>query len=133
MAVYIYFANVIRVHDGDTLVIDWDLGRRTWARNQSLRVAGISARELSMPGGMEARDYLASLLPVGTRVIIQSVKVDHDPEDVMSFDRYVVVVQLPDGRDLATVMVNEGLAVWWDGKTKPIPYPAWPIPPAATT
>ncbi len=124
---YDYWATVVSVHDGDTLTCDIDLGFSTWRRNQHLRLAGISALELSMPGGIEARDYLRSILPAGTRVMLRSYRAEADPSDVMSFDRYVVRVRLPNGPDLTDRLVLDGYAVLWDGKTKPAPYPAWPI------
>lgn len=124
---YVYYADVLAVHDGDTISVNASLGFNTWHHAAQLRIAGISARELVMPGGSEARDHLAGLLPVGTRVLIRSVKVDHDPADSMSFDRYVVIVQLPSGADLATLLVNAGFACYWNGRTRPTPYPAWPI------
>jgi len=127
-AVYIYFANIVRVHDGDTIQVDVDLGFYTWRRKVWARIAGISARELSMVGGQEAADYLEGLLPAGTPVVIQSTRIGADPADVMSFDRYVMSVTLPDGRDLADVLTSGGWAAPWDGKTKPTPYPPWPIP-----
>lgn len=124
---YVYYADVVEVHDGDTFTCDVSLGFDVWHNSAHFRIAGISARELSQPGGREARDHLAGLLPIGTRVLIRSVKVDADPADDMSFDRYVVVVQLPSGADLATLLVNTGWACYWNGRTKPTPYPDWPI------
>lgn len=126
-AIYDYFADVVDVHDADTITVRADLGFRTWRDAAHLRIAGISARELAMPGGPEARDHLAGLLPTGARVLVRSIKLDHDPADVMSFDRYVVAVQLANGQDLAGLLVSTGWACWWDGRTKPTPYPAWPI------
>lgn len=126
---YVYHAEVIVVHDGDTITCDVDLGFRTWQHDARFRVAGVSARELSMDGGREARDHLAGILPAGTRVLIRSVRADADPADAMSFDRYVVTVQLPNGSDLAALLVNTGWACYWNGRSKPAPYPAWPIPP----
>lgn len=133
---YEYWADVVNVHDGDTITVNIDLGFSTWRRNQRLRLAGISARELSKPGGPEARDYLQRLLQVGigfgTRVTIRSLRDAADPSDVMSFDRYVVRVRDADGVDLAGRLVVAGYAVAWDGRTKPVPYPAWPIPAPST-
>lgn len=124
---YTYYAEVVEVIDGDSYVMDWDLGRRTWANGQHFRLAGYSCRERSMPGGPECRDHVASLMPAGSRVIIRSVKVDQDPADAMSFERYVVHVQLSDGNDLGQLLVATGWAVPWDGRTRPVPYPPWPI------
>lgn len=127
---YVYRAIVRDVHDGDTVSVDADLGFDVWRHTAHIRLAGISARELSMPGGPEARDYLAGALPLDTAVTVRSSKAGHDPADVMSFDRYVIVVTLADGRDLAALLVDEGWAVPWDGKSRPVPYPPWPIPVA---
>jgi endonuclease YncB( thermonuclease family) len=124
---YTYRAVVVDVHDGDTLTAHVDAGFHTWQHSARFRLAGISARELAAPGGREARDHLAGLLPAGTAVTIQSIKAGHDPADDMSFDRYVAVVTLPDGRDLGDLLIQTGWAVPWNGRTKPVPYPAWPI------
>jgi endonuclease YncB( thermonuclease family) len=129
--VYVYNAQVVGVHDGDTLTVLADLGFHTWHHATQLRIAGISALELPMPGGAEARDHLTGLLPEGTPVLIRSIRVDRDPADAMSFDRYVVAVQLPNGSDLAGLLVATGWAVWWNGRTKPTPYPVWPIAPTS--
>lgn len=124
---YVYYAVVVAVHDGDTYTLDWDLGRRTWSKGERFRLAGYSCRELAMPGGPECRDYVTGLMPVGTKVVIRSIKPDRDPADATTFDRYLVYVQLPDGRDLGQTLQQGGWAVPWDGRTKPVPYPVWPI------
>jgi endonuclease YncB( thermonuclease family) len=125
---YTYTAVVRLVHDGDTVELDVDLGFHTWVTQAWDRIGWISARELSMPGGPEAAEYARSLLPVGLGVYVRSVKIDADPADDMSFDRYVMVVTLPDGRDFGQAMIAAGYAVTWDGKSKPTPYPPWPRP-----
>lgn len=125
---YEYFADVAYISDGDGLVADVDLGFHVWHNAQRFRLAGVSCRELRQPGGREAKAYVEQLLPAGTRVRIRSSKLGHDPAEVMSFDRYVAHVALPDGRDLADVLVAAGYACRWDGRTKPTPYPDWPIP-----
>ena len=129
---YQYYADVTAVHDADTYVVDISAGYRIWLKAQHMRLAGFSCRELSMPGGPEARAYAASLLPVGSRVVIASIKLEHDPADVMSFERYVVNVQLPDGRDLGHTLEEAGFAIPWDGRSRPVPYPPWPIPVEVT-
>lgn len=127
MTLYVYRAEIVEIHDGDTLTADVDLGFRVWHNAAHLRLAGVSARELSMPGGPEAREHLVGLLPPQSMVTIRSFKADKDPADDMSFDRYVAVVTLPDGRDLAELLVQAGWAAPWNGRARPIPYPAWPI------
>lgn len=117
---YEYAATVVRVIDGDTAVVDIDLGFHTWRRNQSIRLLDCNARELSMPGGPEARDHLSGLLPAGTQVTVSTVKVDKYG------DRYDGAVTLPDGRDLVTVLAESGWVALWDGHGLR-PVPDWPI------
>jgi len=125
--VYVYRAVVAGVHDGDTITADVDLGWDIWRRATHIRLAGISARELSQPGGEEAAAHLAGVLPAGTELVVQSVKTGHDPATATSFERYVLACTLPDGRDLSQMLIAEGWAVAWDGRSKPTPYPYWPI------
>ena len=58
---YRYKANVIGVHDGDTIRCDIDLGFGTWIKNQTIRLAGIDAPEIrgeERENGLKARDWL---------------------------------------------------------------------------
>jgi endonuclease YncB( thermonuclease family) len=72
-----------------------------------------------MPGGLEARANLTLMLPVNTRVVLTSVK------DDKYGGRMDAVITLADGRDLATVLVEESWAVAWNGVGK-APLPPWP-------
>lgn len=104
-------------HDGDTIYLDLDMGLSVWMRKVRLRLRGINARELTQPGGPNAQVNLAQMLPVGsplTAVTVKSGKYD-----------YEAVVTLPDGSDLATVLVQGGWAAQWDG-TGAKPLPPWP-------
>jgi endonuclease YncB( thermonuclease family) len=131
MGVFEYRAVVASDHDGDTYRVDIDQGFGDWKLGRSLRLARVSCLELWMPGGRETAARLTGILTPGKEIFIRSIKAGKvvDPDTQMSFDRYVFDVTLPDGRDLATLLVRTGWAVWWDGRTKPTPYPAWPIPP----
>lgn len=119
MIMYTYTAVIVRVHDGDTVIVDLDLGRRIWVREASHRLAGVAARELKMPGGAEARDHLAGLLPAGMMVTLQSLKPYKYGEG------YMARITLPGGQDLATALILDGWAVPWDGRG-PQPVPSWP-------
>lgn len=71
-------ASVVRVIDGDTAVLDVDLGFYLTCR-MSCRLYGINAPELHAPDpapGEAARDRLAELLPAGQTVAVWSVKPD---------------------------------------------------------
>lgn len=126
---YTYWATVAAVHDGDTVSFFVDLGFNVFLHpvneksreRMSFRLFGCNARELAQPGGPEARDHLAELLPVGLTVELASVKRDKYG------GRYDAVVTMPDGTDLRDTLIADGWAVPWDG-TGPKPIPPWPRP-----
>ncbi len=72
--IYQYSAKIVRVIDGDTVVVDIDLGLSIWKHNEHIRLEGIAAPELTQAGGKEARDYLKILLPVGTEITLTTKK-----------------------------------------------------------
>lgn len=117
---YVYAATVLSVHDGDTLTLDLDLGFSVHVR-ASVRLLGCNARELSEPGGKEARDHLRALLPLGTPVTARSVLVDKYG------GRYDAAIALGDGTDLAQSLVDAHWLAAWNG-TGARPLPPWPRP-----
>lgn len=128
---YTYKATVRSVHDGDTIHADISLGFGLSKGSEDsmpgvlLRLAGCNARELSEDGGPEARERLKELLPVGTQVVLRTIKPDKFG------GRYDAQIELPDGRDLVAVLIAEGWVAAWNGEgTRPVPaYP--PVAQAA--
>lgn len=75
---YVRRATVVRVIDGDTAVLDVDLGFFLTCR-MSCRLYGINAPELhalNPAPGQISRDRLAALLPTGQVVAVWSVQPD---------------------------------------------------------
>ena len=119
-------AVISKVYDGDTLDVQCDLGFDTW-RITKIRIRGIAARELSMPGGQEARDFLVSILPSRSyptepTCIVYSYKWDKFAPRVDGD------ILLYNGRMLSELMIESGYAAPWDGKGSQ-PIPNWPLPP----
>jgi endonuclease YncB( thermonuclease family) len=127
---YVRAVEVVRVIDGDTFVCDVDLGFYVRAR-MSCRLAGINAPEHDEPGGPEARAALAELLRRGF-VTVASIGVD---KFAGRFDAQVIVTGplRPDRTfpawDVGATLVEQGLAVTWDGKGRK-PVVPWPPPTA---
>lgn len=71
---YIYDAVVRAVHDGDSITCDVDLGFNNWIHGMKLRLYGLNAPELVTPGGKQAKAFLAQILPLGTSVVIETIK-----------------------------------------------------------
>lgn len=92
MRQFVVPAVVERVHDGDTCVLDLDLGPHSRPRGKTLdlgwhvrcdpdghirmacavRINGLACPELWTPEGKASRDYAQKLLPVGARVRLVS-------------------------------------------------------------
>jgi micrococcal nuclease len=102
------------VYDGDTCRADVDCGFGIWTANQSLRLLGIDAPELGTVGGIQARDYLRKLIPVGSNVIIRTVK---DGDDKYGRLLANIVATGPNGAGINVnqQMITDGHAVPYFG------------------
>jgi endonuclease YncB( thermonuclease family) len=106
-----YPARVVDVHDGDTVVLDIDLGfdhlisGRDWdgRTRLSCRVFGINAPELVTAAGKAARAYAQELVSYGWDKY--GGRFDGD-------------VRLADGRSFADIMVSGGHAQPLKGVTR---------------
>lgn len=90
---FTYSARVKRVVDGDTLLVEIDLGfnARTRAR---LRLHGIDTPELGSQEGIVAKRYVVRLLPKGKQIVIRTYSTD-------VFGRFVAdVFYLKSGHEL---------------------------------
>lgn len=89
---YTYKAIVQRIVDGDTIIVDIDLGFGVWLREQPVRLSKINAPEIrgaTREAGLVAKDFLSKLI-LNKWVQVRTEKGD---------DKY--------GRWLATVLVEE--------------------------
>lgn len=118
---YEYRAIVTKVYDGDTITVDWDLGRKVWIRDESIRLVdkdgrGVDAPEVrggDRPEGLRSRDYLRHLV-LGREVIIKTRK---DSQE--KYGRYLASVWLEDPHtghrtDVVQLMLDRGLMVYQD-------------------
>jgi micrococcal nuclease len=79
-SLYNYEANVVRVVDGDTIIVDIDLGFSLTLKNQSLRLARVNAPELkgsSREAGEKTRDALIQRIS-NQKIQIKTHKVEKD-------------------------------------------------------
>ena len=109
---YQYRATVTAIHDADTYTLDIDLGLEAWLHNQKLRLAHANAPELPTPAGKAALVWVQHLMPVGTAVVIDTIKAQGDKE---KYGRWLAQVTLPDGTDLADTMIAVGQVVPYEG------------------
>lgn len=81
---YTYAADLVRIIDGDTLVLNLDLGFYQWRMVRSYRLARINAPELGEPDGSgeRSKNALAAFV-VGKSLMVQTSRAD-------SFDRWII-------------------------------------------
>lgn len=77
-----FVGTVTKIIDGDTIIVD----------GQSVRFALSSAPELKMYGGEESRDFIETICPVGSKVLVD----EDDGQILGSYGRMVGVVTCND-------------------------------------
>jgi micrococcal nuclease len=121
-----YKAKVVRVVDGDTLVVDIDLGFHLWLKEQSVRLHGVDCPETKSKDKEEVahgklaqkftEDFCANS---DNKILIQT-----DIEEVVSknkekFGRILAVVMEPNLRtNLNVLLIGNSLGVEYYGKSK---------------
>lgn len=85
---YEYKATITKVKDGDTLVLDIDVGFSIIYRNQVVRLARINTPETNTIEGMSVKDIVTKLL-LNKTVVIKTTK---DKKD--KYGRYLAEVYL---------------------------------------
>ena len=103
---YEYLAEVRRIRDGDSIEVDIDLGLYAHLR-AALRLRGVDTPEVvgaTKARGLEAAAYLATLIPVGSVVRIQTFRRPNAERYVQTFDRFVAEVWTADGRNTSELM-----------------------------
>lgn len=112
-----YRAKLVRIIDGDTIVVDRDKGFRDWALAEHIRLADINAPEPkgeSREAGLAATEHLRQLLEQRTSdwIYLRTKKARRG-----KYGRFVarVYVYTDDGLlDVCERMVRDGHAVWMD-------------------
>lgn len=78
---YVYRAVIVKIVDGDTVLVNIDLGFKTWIHNISLRLSRVYAPEIFKPKdntekkqGMLVTGFVATRLQVGQETTIVTIK-----------------------------------------------------------
>lgn len=102
-------AEVVRVIDGDSVVLDIDMGNNVWWTG-SFRLVGIDTPERGQAGFTEAKEFLIGLLAAGLARVLT-----HKPD---KYGRWLADLWVPtDGGELHVnrLMVVEGHAAEYFG------------------
>lgn len=102
MDAYVYPAKLIRCIDGDTVVLNLDMGFYQWRINRSYRLLRINAPELNTPEGKTAKAALEGFLN-GKVLVARTHKAD-------DFGRFLVELYADDA-SVSDWMLASGNAV----------------------
>ena len=107
---FIYRAKVVRVIDGDTIIVDFDLGLNSWRLDERLRLNRINAPEIRGRQkllGKRSMDWLVDKIE-REFVVIETIK-----DKRGKFGRYLAEVWIG-GVNVNDEMVELGLAEYKD-------------------
>ena len=114
---YTYTASVLKVIDGDTIEVDFDLGFGVWLRNQRIRLDGIdtpesrtSDKEEKVRGTLskeKLKEILGKEIQVTTKI---------DPNE--KYGRILGVLVNKDGINVNQWLIDNNYAVKYSGENK---------------
>lgn len=112
---FYYQCDLVRVIDGDTIIVDIDLGFSTCLKNKKVRLAGIDTPESRTRNlaekalGLKAKERLIELC--GQKLKLLSLGID-------KYGRILGVPHTKEDEDICKILIKEGHAVKYDGGTK---------------
>ena len=114
---YEYNCKIVRVIDGDSIIIDIDLGFSHFIHNESIRLYGVDCPECrsrdkeEKAAGLLAKEFVEDALHVGGIYRLQT-------KEKGKFGRYLGTIYLTDDTSINAALVKERLAVPYFGQSK---------------
>ncbi len=114
---YEYNCKIVRVIDGDSIIIDIDLGFSHWIHNESIRLYGVDTPECrtryaeEKAAGLLAKEFVEEALHVGGTYTLTT-------KEKGKFGRYLGTIYLTDKTSINAALVKERLAVPYFGQSK---------------
>jgi len=119
---YEYHAKVTNVVDGDTIVVDIDLGFNVVLANQSVRLLGVDTPEsrtsdkIEKVFGLASKEYAKEFVENCKKQIILRT---HKSDDSEKFGRLLGEIINPESKEvLNNTLIEEGFAVKYLGENK---------------
>lgn len=110
---YKYTGIVRRIVDGDTVIIDFDLGFKFWFFEQRVRLYGINTPEINADG-LESKKYLERRL-LDKEVIVQTIR---DKKE--KYGRFLAVIWVNINGNFCNIndlLVEKGYAIYYDPRS----------------
>jgi len=114
---YEYSCKIVRVIDGDSIILDIDLGFGLWIHGERIRLYGIDTPECrtrdaeEKAAGFLAKEFVEDALHVGGIYRLQT-------KEKGKFGRYLGTIYLTDDTSINASLVKERLAVPYFGQSK---------------
>ena len=114
---YEYNCKIVRVIDGDSIIIDIDLGFSHFIHNESIRLYGVDTPECrtrdaeEKAAGLLAKKFVEQMLHVGGTYKLET-------REKGKFGRYLGVIKITGNLTINTALVTEHLAVPYMGQSK---------------
>ena len=114
---YEYNCKIVRVIDGDSIIIDIDLGFSHFIHNESIRLYGVDTPECrtrdaeEKAAGLLAKEFVEEALHVGGTYTLTT-------KEKGKFGRYLGTIYLTDKTSINAALVKERLAVPYFGQSK---------------
>ena len=114
---YTYTTSVLKVIDGDTIEVDFDLGFGVWLRNQRIRLDGIDTPESRTSDkeekvrGTLSKDKLKEILGKDIRI---TTKIDPNEK----YGRILGILMNKDGINVNQWLIENSYAVKYSGENK---------------
>jgi len=114
---YEYNCKIVRIIDGDSILVDIDLGFGTWRCGESIRLFGVDCPECrsrdpkEKAAGLAAKEFVKGLLHDGGTYTLTT-------KEKGKFGRYLGVIMLSDKTSVNAALVSEHLAVPYHGQNK---------------
>ena len=114
---YEYNCKIVRVIDGDSIIVDIDLGFSHWIHGESIRLYGVDTPECrtrdaeEKAAGLLAKAFVEDALHVGGTYTLTT-------REKGKFGRYLGVIMLSGKTSINAALVSEHLAVPYMGQSK---------------
>ena len=114
---YEYNCKIVRVIDGDSIILDIDLGFSHWIHNESIRLYGVDTPECrtrdaeEKAAGLLAKEFVEEALHVGGTYTLTT-------KEKGKFGRYLGTIFLTEKTSINDALVKERLAVPYFGQSK---------------
>ena len=114
---YDYQCKIVRVIDGDSIILDIDLGFSHWIHGESVRLYCVDCPECrsrdkeEKAAGFLAKEFVEDALHVGGTYRLQT-------KEKGKFGRYLGTIYLTDDTSINAALVTEHLAVPYTGQNK---------------